>query len=97
MENSTQANALKAKLQKMNDEQINGILLNVSENCGVMNLEQLIDDLFWSRKWRLMTDTELTTESNRLAEWFSEIWFTQSQFSKAVEKYFKSNLQPENC
>ena len=96
MENSSKAVALKTKLQNLNDAQINGILLNVSENIGTANIDHLIDSLFWTRKWHSMSNTELLTEANRLADWFGSIWYTQEKFTNAVDKYFEGNMQPDN-
>jgi len=96
MENSSKAEALKIKMLNLNEAQINGILLNISEWSGEMEIERLIDDLFWSDKWNLKTDSELLTEANRLAEWFPSIWFTKDKFNAAVQQYFASSLQPDN-
>ena len=96
MKNSTKAEALKTKLVKLTDAQINGVLLNVSEYIGTANIDYLIDDLFWDSKWHSMSDSELLTEANRLADWFGSIWYTQADFTKAVNSYFERNSQPDN-
>lgn len=97
MTNSTKSEALNQRLVNLSEKQINGVLMGMSEHIGTMQIEPLIDSIFWDPTYINMSEEDLQKEATRLGEWFGNtIYFPKDKYVNAVTNYFNSNLQSKD-